>query len=58
MKFTFFGTFLCSFTVVQPSSAVEVVLVSLHSPSRVDLVQVAACVAEKDGADADLVLSV
>lgn len=53
MKFTFFGTFLCSLTVVQFSSAVGLVSVSHRSPSRVDLAQVAICVTEQDGAKAD-----
>lgn len=50
--------FFCSFTVVPSSLAVEVVSVSQRSPSRVELVQVAACVTEKDGAEADRALFV
>lgn len=50
--------FLCNIslllTVVQFSSAVELVSVSHHSPSRVDLAQVAMCVTEQDGAKTDL----
>lgn len=54
MRFTFFATFLCFLTVVQFSSAVALVSVSHHSPSRVDLAQVAMCVTEQDGAKTGL----